>query len=384
MFLKNKKVITGLLSVIFIVTAAIAGCLYYKKDKNIQNPNIIKEKPETSSKIDYSTLDKIIDYQNRYFDIIKRHDALLSVNNDEEIKKDFKELKELYREVESKADKNSEFFKRYKDIEEKYKDNDGETTLEMNTFALKHYEEVDKLLNDTYKAVKSSISDEEFYKLKLNQREWLKETENYNTIFEKQGFGTIGTLIKSGYETDMRNFRILLLMLYLKDKNNNNAPKIDDFIGSWAEVNAGRIYVEIKKNNNNKITVEHGGANSAYSHSVSKYECDFDNVSGSLICLGAEHTDQFMSCNGFSSDDNFEEFLKCDEENPSLTKDDYKTYTDNEKRVKKKKKGTYNHFLIDDDEYMPEDRKNEIKKDYKNMRLYFEGDKDIVFYKYKK
>ena len=63
--------------------------------------------------------------------------------------------------------------------------------------------------------------------------------------------------------------------------------------------------------------------------------------------------------------------------------DEYKTYTDDKKRVIKIKKGTKDHFTVDDEEYMDEEKKNEIKQNYENMGLYFEDDKDLVFYKYK-
>ena len=377
----KNKIIIGFLVCGFFAAILTAGFFFYKQNKNTQNLNTQEEKIEKSVKPDYSILDEITNYQNKYFDIIKRHDVLLSLNNDDEVKEDIEELKKLYEEVENKINKSSKFFIRYKEIEEKFKENNGNTTLEINSFASNHYEEVDKLLNDTYKAVKQTISQDDFNKLKVNQRTWLKEVEAYNSIFEKQGFGTISTLVKLGYETDMRNFRTLLLMFYLNCENNN--PKIEDFLGQWVEINAGRIYVEIKKKDD-KIEVEYGGANSAYSHSVSKFNCVYDNLNSNLVCHGAKHTNQFVSCNGYSSDDNLEEFLECDEKNPSLTKEDYKVYTDNKKRIIQIKKGTNNYFVIDDEEYTDENTKNEIKKDYENMGLYFDEDKDLVFYKMKK
>ena len=79
-----------------------------------------------------------------------------------------------------------------------------------------------------------------------------------------------------------------------------------------------------------------------------------------------------------------EKFFEYYDKNPELAKDEYKTYTDNKKRVIKIKKGTKDHFIVDDEEYMDEEKKNEIKQNYENMGLYFEDDKDTVFYKYKK
>jgi len=163
---------------------------------------------------------------------------------------------------------------------------------------------------------------------------------------------------------------------------NKNVPEISDFLGSWTEVTAGRIYVEINKKDN-IIEVVYGGASSAYSHSESKLKCEYDKKTGSLVSFEATHTDQFLSCNGYSYNDEMEKFFEYYDKNPDLAKDEYKTYTDNKKRVIKIKKGTKNHFIVDDEKYMSEDKKNEIKKNYENMGLYFEDDTDLVFYKYK-
>ena len=175
---------------------------------------------------------------------------------------------------------------------------------------------------------------------------------------------------------------VILTIGYLFYNNKKDVPKISDFLGTWTEVTAGRIYVEINKKDN-KIEAVYGGASSAYSHSESKFECEYDNKTGSLVSFGATHTDQFLSCNGYSYNDDMEKFFEYYDKNPELAKDEYKTYTDNKKRVIKIKKGTKEHFVVDDEQYMDEEKKNEIKKDYENMGLYFEDDKDLVFYKYK-
>ena len=175
---------------------------------------------------------------------------------------------------------------------------------------------------------------------------------------------------------------VILITGYLFYNKSKNIPKISDFLGTWTEVTAGRIYVEINKKDN-KIEVVYGGASSAYSHSESKFECDYDKKTGSLVSFGATHTDQFLSCNGYSYNDDMEKFFEYYDKNPDLAKDEYKTYTDNIKRVIKIKKGTKDHFIVDDEEYMDEEKKKEIKQNYENMGLYFEDDKDLVFYKYK-
>lgn len=176
---------------------------------------------------------------------------------------------------------------------------------------------------------------------------------------------------------------VTLITGYLFYNERNNIPTISDFLGTWTEVTAGRIYVEFNKKDN-KIEVVYGGSSSAYSHSESKFECEYDKKTGNLVSFGATHTDQFLSCNGYSYNDDMEKFFEYYDKNPELAKDEYKTYTDNKKRVIKIKKGTKDHFIVDDEEYMDEEKKNEIKQNYENMGLYFEDDKDTVFYKYKK
>lgn len=177
-------------------------------------------------------------------------------------------------------------------------------------------------------------------------------------------------------------FLVILTTGFLFYNKNKKVPKISDFLGSWTEVTAGRIYVEINKKDK-IIEVVYGGSSSAYSHSESKLECEYDKKTGSLVSFGATHTDQFLSCNGYSYNDDMEKFFENYDKNPDLAKDEYKIYTDTKKRVIKIKKGTKEHFIVDDEEYMDEDKKNEIKQNYENMGLYFEDDTDLVFYKYK-
>ena len=79
----------------------------------------------------------------------------------------------------------------------------------------KKYDLIDKLLNDIYKEIKEKLPQNEFEKLRLSQKKWLRDVQDYNKIFESKGFGTIGTMVKLDYETNMRSFRSLLLMFYL-------------------------------------------------------------------------------------------------------------------------------------------------------------------------
>lgn len=371
-----KKIAICLIFIIFIVS----GILFYylKNNKNAESQN---ENPKKEQSIDIEaekTIDTINKYQEKYFNIVKRNDVLLNVG-EEDTSSDSKELSALFDEVKNKIQKNNEYLKEYKRIENKYKENTGNTTFEINEFAKNKYDAFDKLLNDTYKAVKNQISKEEFECLRISQRAWLKEVENYNNVFESKEFGTIRGLIKSEYEINMRAFRALLLMLYL----NNDSVKLNDYLGQWSEVSAGRIYVDIE-NKKDKIQVKYGGANSAYSHSETIYDCKFDNDSEYLICANAIRTDQFVSCKGISSDEDLEGFLNCVEKYPDSEKDDYKTYSNNTTKILKIKKGNKNHFIIDDEEYMSDERKTEVRNHYENMGLYFDNDSETIFYKYKK
>lgn len=135
--------------------------------------------------------------------------------SDDDKEKDREELDRLFKEVENRIDVDNKFLKRYREIEEEFKDNKGENTIEINEFASKHYNATDKLLNEVYVEVEKKLPESDFEKLKLTQKPWLKEVEAYHEVFEAQGFGTIRTLISYNYEINMRNFRTLLLMLYL-------------------------------------------------------------------------------------------------------------------------------------------------------------------------
>ena len=154
-------------------------------------------------------------YQTKYWEIVKRHDTLLMTWADDDKERDREELNLLFKEVQGKIDKDNTFFKKYIEIEEQFKENNGNNTIEVNEFASKHYDAVDKLLNDVYKAVRNDLSEKDFEQLKSTQIAWLNEVQGYKEVFDAQGFGTIRTVIAFNYEINMRNFRTLLLMLYL-------------------------------------------------------------------------------------------------------------------------------------------------------------------------
>ena len=184
-----KPLLISVSVVLILLIVLVLIFLNYKKSG--ENPNIspVQEETQTDeSKTD--VLDKINTYQKRYFEIVKRHDALLDLANSEESKKDLSELKVLFEEVKKEIPSDLEYIKKYDKIKKDYKNNTGNTTLEMNEFVSREYKAFDALLNETYKAVQQNISPDEFEKLKESQRQWLKDVEDYNKVFEAKKFGT--------------------------------------------------------------------------------------------------------------------------------------------------------------------------------------------------
>ena len=163
----------------------------------------------------YSNKLSLIDkYQTQYFTIIKRNNILLNFENNKALNNDRKELQKLYKEVEKQIS-NKEYLAEYKRIEAKYSNCEETTTVGMNEFAEKNNKEVDDFLNTVYKKIQSKIPAEDFENLVLSEQKWLKEVDAYKQVYDSMGFGTIGTVVYYGYQTDMKSFRTLLLMLYL-------------------------------------------------------------------------------------------------------------------------------------------------------------------------
>lgn len=215
----NKKIIiiSALTICCLLVAGTVVGFVINNNSKQTNEQIEVVQEEVAKPKSPAEILSEINSYQARYFEIVKRNNALLDISGDETAQRDLKELNNLFKEVENKIDSKNEYYIQYKTIQEKFSSNPGETTVEMNDFAKQNYDAIDKLLNDVYKAVKQKISQEDFENLKITQRAWLKEVMAYNKVFEAQGFGTIGTIVGLNYEIDMRSFRTLLLMLYLTE-----------------------------------------------------------------------------------------------------------------------------------------------------------------------
>ena len=153
-------------------------------------------------------------YQERYFEIIKRNDLLFSMENNKTLKKDRKELNNLFKEV-KKQITNDQYLKKYNDIKKRYAKCNEITDVGMSDFAQRHYNEVDNLLNEVYKAVKPRTLPQEYKQLAKSEANWLKDVEDYEKVLDSMGYGTIGKLIYYDYQISVKEFRTLLLMLYL-------------------------------------------------------------------------------------------------------------------------------------------------------------------------
>lgn len=205
----NTKRILTLIAFLLITTFFISPDTFRADAKNTHYDKTI-ETADNGKSLLYA----IDEYQEKYFTIIKRNNILLRIDDDAKLKQDKRELKKLYKEVE-KHITNKQYLREYKDIKKRYSKCTEETTIGMNEFAQKNYDETDSLLNKTYKEVKSKVSAEEFKNIAASERKWLKELNDYEKTYDSMGYGSIGTMIYLGYQIDMRNFRTLLLMLYL-------------------------------------------------------------------------------------------------------------------------------------------------------------------------
>lgn len=202
--LKNLRLI---FSVLFLVLFIGSG-LFYLFGGSIQKP------ANYDLSIPSQVLAKIDELQAEYFTLIKRNDVLL-VPQGHEFEEDRVELDALFEKVKNNINHKNPYYQEYLNIEQEYANNSGETTQEVNDFAQRHYDAVDKLLNETYQAVRAKIPQEDFKQLIQSELAWLREVEAYHKVYEQQEYGTIRTLMNYNYEINMRNFRTLLLMLYL-------------------------------------------------------------------------------------------------------------------------------------------------------------------------
>ena len=212
---RNKVLILITMCLLLIFTAGVV--FFVLNNKKSDSTDIALNSEENKKTEFQNALDEIDGYQAKYFEIIKRHDALLDMTNSTESKKDIKELSLLFQEVKNKINKDNSYLAEYEKIKEKRIKNLGNTEFEINTIASENHKAVDKLMNDIYSNIKLQLNKEDFEKLNISQKNWLSEVENYNNIFNSKDFGTIKTISKLDYEINMKSYRTLLLMLYLNN-----------------------------------------------------------------------------------------------------------------------------------------------------------------------
>ena len=209
MLKKSKKIglISLLIAIMFILTGSINAFA-----KNVSSKSTNKNQVQAQK-----ILSDIDNYQKDYFTIVKRNDVLLFFEDVPELNNDRKELKKLFANVKKKV-KNKNYLKEYKQIEKKYSKcscYDEETMDCINEFAQNHNKEIDTLLNTVYKEVQTKISPKDLKNLTKSENKWLKEVEEYEKTYNANEFGSLGTSTYYDYQTDMKSFRTLLLMLYL-------------------------------------------------------------------------------------------------------------------------------------------------------------------------
>lgn len=160
------------------------------------------------------TITLIDKYQEKYFEIIKRHNILLQCDNLEDTEKDTKELEALFTRVKSQIT-NKKYLKKYNKIQKQFAECDADTTIDINAFSENNYKAIDELLNIVYKQAQSKIDPDDLKELESSQSKWEQEVADYQKVFDAMGFGTIGASTYYSYMTNMKEFRTLLLMLYL-------------------------------------------------------------------------------------------------------------------------------------------------------------------------
>lgn len=216
---KNFWIGFGVLVFIFLVVVGIAYLVMHADSKSLSKPTSKPNKIENKDIIyDLQTPSKVLAkidlLQAQYFSIIKRNDAFLKIYDCDACAEDMEDLNKLFSEVRNNIDKDNYYLKKYDEIENSYSSSDLETTAEINNFMMEYYEAVDKLLNETYQAVRTKIPREDFKNLIASELKWLKDVEQYHKVFEQQEYGSIRTWVNLRYEINMRQFRTLLLMLY--------------------------------------------------------------------------------------------------------------------------------------------------------------------------
>jgi len=125
-----------------------------------------------------------------------------------------------------------------------------------------------------------------------------------------------------------------------------NKPVKADYIGSWYEPTACRVFVKIT-DMGKYIQVLRQGSCSAYTRSEDLYTCQYKSDNGNLICRGALHTEITSSRNGIVYEDDPEKYLECELNNPnSMPKEIKRCSKDNVVRIISVEKGDCQYSVI--------------------------------------
>ena len=206
--MSEKRKNFGFISVLIVAVLVLISSMNAFA-KNISFDNTSEKQKEASAIL------TVVDcYQQKYFSIIKRNNMLVQWENNKTLNNDRKDLNKLYKKV-KKQITNKYYLNKYKDIKKRYAKCDEITDIGMKEFADRNYNEINNLLNEVYKEVEAKISSDDFANLAKSEADWLKEAEDYEKTLSSMDYGTIGTLIYYEYQINVREFRTLLLMLYL-------------------------------------------------------------------------------------------------------------------------------------------------------------------------
>lgn len=187
------------------------------KNESFVSTNIPENKNEIPQIKEYNKIfDDVERYQAKYWEIIKRHDILLQVAEfDDYYYNDLAELNALFVVMEDKINYNNKYLTQLREVDEKYKNNNGETQYEMNMNAGAYNEAVDAVLNELYQDIRKTIPAIDFEKLKQSEIKWLKDIKDYEKVYYSEDRGSMGGMTYANMLANMRKFRTLLLIPYL-------------------------------------------------------------------------------------------------------------------------------------------------------------------------
>ena len=210
----NKSVFFRWKTLIFVVIITFCSLLFVGTLLS-KNNSITEDLKQVKKSYEY-IYENMEFYQAKYWEIIKRHDILLQVAEfDDYYYNDLAELNALFVVMEDKINYNNKYLTQLREVDEKYKNNNGETQYEMNMNAGAYNEAVDAVLNELYQDIRKTIPAIDFEKLKQSEIKWLKDIKDYEKVYYSEDRGSMGGMTYANMLANMRKFRTLLLIPYL-------------------------------------------------------------------------------------------------------------------------------------------------------------------------